>query len=87
MKSHEYPPFFRDNILVSMKRTTTILIAVLSIMASCKKTDEPSDSNIISNDRMLLVLSAPSVYDTYYTSAFQLIVDFQINYAKAIMGN
>jgi agmatine/peptidylarginine deiminase len=36
---------------------------------------------------MLLVLSAPSVYDTYYSSAFQLIVKFQINYAKAIIGN
>jgi agmatine/peptidylarginine deiminase len=44
-------------------------------------------SNSITDDRMLLVLSAPSVHDTYYQSAFQLIVDFQIDYARAIMGN
>ncbi|MDM8521947.1 agmatine deiminase family protein [Desulfococcaceae bacterium HSG8] len=44
-------------------------------------------SNVISDDRMLLVLSAPSVDDTYYESAFQLIVDFQISYAKAIIGH
>jgi len=44
-------------------------------------------SNEISNDRMLLILSAPSVHDPYYKPAFQLIVDFQIEYAKAIMGN
>lgn len=36
---------------------------------------------------MLLVLSAPSVSDTYYSSAFNLIVEFQINYAKQIMSN
>ena len=44
-------------------------------------------TNKISDDRMLLVLSAPSVHDIYYKSAFQLIADFQIDYAKAIMGN
>ena len=44
-------------------------------------------SNVISDDRMLLVLSAPSVHDTYYSSAFQLIIDFQVNYAKAVMGH
>ena len=46
-----------------------------------------SYTNKISDDRMLLVLSAPSVHDVYYKSAFQLIVDFQIGYAKAIMGH
>jgi len=43
--------------------------------------------NKISDDRMLLVLSAPSVHNTYYSPAFERIVDFQISYAKAIMGN
>lgn len=63
---------------------------VLGIMTSCKKEQAPVQEeffNEISGDRMLLVLSAPSIYDTYYTSAFQMIVDFQINYAKAIYGN
>ena len=44
-------------------------------------------SNEVSDDRMLLILSAPSVHDAYYKSAFQIIVNFQIDYAKAIMGN
>ena len=44
-------------------------------------------SNEISKDRMLLVLSTPSVHDKYYKPAFQNIVDFQINYAKSIMGH
>ena len=44
-------------------------------------------SNKISEDRMLLVLSAPSIHDEYYKPAFQRIVDFQISYANAIMGN
>jgi len=36
---------------------------------------------------MLLVLSAPSIDDPYYEEAFEAIVDFQIDYARAIMGN
>ena len=44
-------------------------------------------SNQVAKDRMLLVLSAPSIHDPYYKSAFQRIVDFQINYAKSILGN
>jgi len=59
-------------------------------LLSCNTPKEPMNknySNEISSDRMLLVLSAPSIHETYYSSAFQLIVDFQINYAKAIMGN
>lgn len=48
---------------------------------------EENYSNEIANERMLLVLSAPSFYDTYYADAFQSIVDFQIEYAKEIMGN
>jgi agmatine/peptidylarginine deiminase len=36
---------------------------------------------------MLLVLSAPSIHDTYYSEAFEKIVDFHIRYAKAVMEN
>jgi len=46
-----------------------------------------SYANKISDDRMLLVLSAPSVHNSYYKPAFERIVDFQIRYANAIMGN
>ena len=44
-------------------------------------------SNQAAPDRMLLVLSAPSIHDTYYRPAFELIKEFQINYAKSILGN
>ncbi|WP_298066567.1 agmatine deiminase family protein [uncultured Acinetobacter sp.] len=44
-------------------------------------------SNQVAKDRMLLVLSAPSIHDPYYKPAFQRIVDFQINYAQSILGN
>lgn len=44
-------------------------------------------SNQPADDKMLLVLSAPSIHDPYYKPAFQRIVDFQINYAKSILGN
>ena len=44
-------------------------------------------SNQVADNKMLLVLSAPSIHDPYYKSAFQRIVDFQINYAKSILGN
>lgn len=44
-------------------------------------------TNIYSDDKMLLILSAPSVDDKYYQPAFQKIIDFQINYAKNIIWN
>lgn len=44
-------------------------------------------SNQPADDKMLLVLSAPSIHDLYYKPAFQRIVDFQINYAQSILGN
>ncbi len=44
-------------------------------------------SNQVADDKMLLVLSAPSVHDPYYKSAFQRIINFQIDYAKSILGN
>ena len=44
-------------------------------------------SNIIRDDRMLLVLSAPSVHNEYYKEDFQAIVEFQKQYAKTVLGN
>ena len=64
------------------------LPAALSETTSTKEeTMNTVDSNTISEDRMLLVLSAPSVHDTYYKPAFESIVAFQIDYAAAIMGH
>lgn len=69
------------------------LITVAMLLSACGNTNEPEQvepetpTNTVSPDRMLLVLSAPSVSESYYSSAFNLIVDFQINYAKSIMNN
>ena len=68
-----------------------MLVMIFTALVSCINNNStstmPEFSNTISNDRMLLVLSAPSISDNYYSSAFQLIVDFQINYAKSILGH
>lgn len=36
---------------------------------------------------MLIVLSAPSVNDSYYQDVYQQIIDFQVAYANTIIGN
>jgi agmatine/peptidylarginine deiminase len=73
-----------------MKKFFYILLAVTMMsIAPCNKdkSSESNPTNIISKDRMLLVLSAPSVHDEYYQKAFKKIVNFQINYVNAIIGN
>lgn len=42
-------------------------------------------TNNNSENKMLLVMSAPSIHNAYYKPAFQKIIDFQINYSKAII--
>jgi len=66
-----------------------ILLFLFATIFSCSCTDEPIENyaNEMASDKMLLVLSAPSIHDPYYADAFQMIVNFQIEYAKAIMGN
>ena len=54
---------------------------------SSTKSPPEKFSNESDQDKMLLVLSAPSVHNKYYKPAFQKIVEFQINYAKQILGN
>ncbi len=49
-------------------------------------TPSPNYTNEHGEDRMLIVISAPSVGDEYYRDSFQGIIDFDIRYAKAIMG-
>ncbi len=75
-----------------MKRISIGAFVLLMIFISgCAPEPIPEDnmmySNKISDDRMLLVLSAPSIDEPYYEPAFQRIVDFQIAYANAIIGN
>ncbi|NNP67741.1 agmatine deiminase family protein [Acinetobacter sp. Ac_5812] len=87
--------------MIKTKRHYAAMALILSLLGcdtsgrdvenSTAKQDKNKMSQIYSNqvadDKMLLVLSAPSVHDPYYKSAFQRIVDFQIDYAKSILGN
>lgn len=80
-----------------MKLLIVVLLLTILTQINCtnsvdittekNKSEGNKFSNEISKDRMLLVLSAPSVHSNYYKPAFQKIVDFQINYAKSIIGN
>jgi agmatine/peptidylarginine deiminase len=72
-----------------MKTIAVIMATVISTIGNCNR-ESPTDANAtnkLANDRMLLVLSAPSIHDKYYKKAFQQIVDFQISYAQSIIGN
>jgi agmatine/peptidylarginine deiminase len=69
-----------------------ILKLILSVMtvyllASCQSQTATNHSNILRDDRMLLVLVAPSINNSYYKSVFSDIVDFHVRYARAILGN
>jgi agmatine deiminase len=44
-------------------------------------------SNIHDNDRMLVVISAPTADNEYYADVYEDIIAFDIAYAKAVMGN
>lgn len=44
-------------------------------------------NNQISDDRMLIVLSAPSIHNSYYAEIFDDIINFQVAYAETVMGN
>ncbi len=43
-------------------------------------------SNEHSAERMLIVIAAPSVHDSYYNKHFNMIIDFDIRYAKSVLG-
>jgi agmatine/peptidylarginine deiminase len=50
------------------------------------QTQNVPPSNEHKTDRMLIVISAPSIHDEYYRESFEKIIAFDIQYAKAIMG-
>ena len=75
-----------------MKLILTIFIVAILLQISCtanrqSEVETIKTSNEISSEKMLLVLSAPSIHSEYYKPAFQVIVDFQIDYAKKVLGN
>jgi agmatine/peptidylarginine deiminase len=76
---------------MKIKLLITILF-VLFVNFGCSpkietENKQNSFSNVSAKDKMLLVLSAPSVHNNYYKPAFEKIVDFQIDYAKKVLGN
>jgi agmatine deiminase len=46
-----------------------------------------SFSNTLDNDRMLIVISAPTADNEYYSDVYEDIIAFDIAYTKAVMGN
>lgn len=68
-----------------------LIAALIFTLMACDNSPSVDQTDIftnsISSNKMLLVLSAPSVNDSYYAEAFNLIVDFQVNYAKKVMGH
>jgi agmatine/peptidylarginine deiminase len=101
MLSKSYPVFIILNLcesvskisyLTTMKLTSAIFILAILMQIGCTvnrlpETSAAKMSNEISADRMLLVLSAPSIHNDYYKPAFRQIVDFQIDYAATILTN
>ncbi|MCU0240693.1 MAG: hypothetical protein MUC29_14730, partial [Pyrinomonadaceae bacterium] len=77
-----------------MKYLTLIILLFLQINCAETSVNKPLPneentqrfSNEPAKDKMLLVLSAPSVHNNYYKPAFQKIVDFQIDYAATILN-
>jgi agmatine/peptidylarginine deiminase len=46
----------------------------------------PANTNEHKKGKMLIVISAPSINDPYYKDNFQRIIDFDIQFAKSILG-
>ena len=67
--------------------TLTILLSMAFMIGCTEEEQDMNYSNIISEDRMTLVLAVPSVENTYYADVHRSIVDFHIAYAKTVMGS
>lgn len=67
-----------------MSLFTTILLSLFSI-SSCQK-DTMTYTNQVDEEKMLLVITPPSINNNYYKNAYDDIVAFDIAYAKSVMG-
>ena len=63
------------------------VLLALSLALSTNVAEASSFTNTVSDDRMLLVIAVPSIDDAYYHDAFQGILEFDIQYANAVMGH
>ncbi|WP_108650632.1 agmatine deiminase family protein [Dongshaea marina] len=70
-----------------MDRLAGIFIILFTLTLPMMATCAPRYTNQITPQRMLIVLSAPSVDDPYYKDSFSKIIDFDVRFARAIMGH
>mgnify|MGYP000385811214 CR=1 FL=1 len=82
-----------------MKNPKLFLFALCSLffMTACQKDSnlemepsfkkEESSQSRSTTDAHLIVLAAPSIYNDYYEEIFEDIINYQINFAKAVAGN
>ncbi len=67
--------------------------SIIFLFVACKSDENSAGSetttftNKHSDDRMLIVLAAPSVNDDYYAQVFDQIIEFDIQYANTVQGN
>ncbi len=64
-----------------------IFFSLLLVGCAMDNSEFAPHTNEIDLDRMLIVLSAPSVNNDYYADVHQQIIDFQIDYANMIIDN
>jgi agmatine deiminase len=76
-------------ILVSALLFFVLFFDIASVFTFDQQTSKPplAFSNIHHDDRMLIVLSAPTADNEYYADNYEDIIAFDIAYAKAVMGN
>lgn len=69
-----------------MPQTWHLLLAGVLAFSAAARGGSPSPSNEESADRTLIVLAAPTASDRYYHPLRREILDFQVAFAKAILG-
>ena len=84
------------DMTITLPPSSAFYVAVSAYSQNGKESDysniehfvlkEPTVTNSDSNQQMLIVITAPSVHDEYYAKHLTKIIDFDIQYAKAIMG-
>ncbi|MCP4398053.1 MAG: agmatine deiminase family protein [bacterium] len=73
-------------------RSTLLTMLFFWLLALCGSmapafSESVQYTNVLKSGRMLIVISAPSIDDPYYTKNFRRLINFDIRFAKAIMGH
>lgn len=64
-----------------------VLLAVFAAMNYLPEKTVLSEDKVVRKESMVLVLAAPSVDNEYYTTYFDKIVEFQVNYAQKVINH